>query len=411
MKRYVFVLSFLVLAGCGGAKKEVPPTVTQKNATAAPVKEEAIVFEVTKTQPAAPAQTISEFVIYTDKNAPGNHYIPSGWIGDTADIKMNDASVTVHSGTTGIQFTYSAKKSQGQGWAGVYWQNPSNNWGKIKGGYDLTGVNKLTFWARGEKGGEVLQKVGVGGIGGDYPDTTSVEFGPIVLTSEWQQYTINLVGKDLSYINGGFFWVVNADQNQAGATFYIDDIKYASDAAMTVDTGKKQAMPFYVYAGAFSGKNHYTPSGYMGDIQDVTLDAKSLDYPRSSSTSLKVAYSAKKTNGQGWAGIYWQNPPNNWGTVDGGYDLSSATKLTFWARGAKGGEVINECKVGGLNGQFSDTDVAILGPITLTTEWQQYTIDLAGKDLSYIIGGFALSINIDMNPLGATFYLDEIKYE
>ena len=42
-----------------------------------------------------------------------------------------------------------------QGWAGIYWLSPANNWAKIKGaGYDLTKANRLTFWARGAKGGD-----------------------------------------------------------------------------------------------------------------------------------------------------------------------------------------------------------------------------------------------------------------
>jgi hypothetical protein len=49
--------------------------------------------------------------------------------------------------------------------------------------------------------------------------------------------------------------------------------------------------------------------------------------------------------------------------------------------------------------------------VILAKEWTQYTIDLNGKDMSYIIGGFCWATNIDVNPEGATFYLDEIKYE
>jgi hypothetical protein len=42
---------------------------------------------------------------------------------------------------------------------------------------------------------------------------------------------------------------------------------------------------------------------------------------------------------------------------------------------------------------------------------KQYAIDLKGKDMSYIIGGFAWATNADVNPDGATVYLDEIKFE
>ena len=355
-----------------------------------------------------------EFVVYLDKNAKDNHYIPSGWMGDTGDIKLNDQSAdNPHSGTTSIQFIYSAKKSQNQGWVGVYWQNPPSNWGNKKGGFDLTGMNKLTFWARGAKGGEVLQKVMVGGIvkGVTYPDSATVELGPIELTDTWKQYTVNLVGKDLSYINGGFSWSTTADLNPQGATFYIDDIKFEVDAALKPEGKKPQAMPFYIYADRSTAGNHFIPSGYMGDYGDVGYDGASKEDAYLGDTCIKIVYSGQATQGARWAGIFWMNPANNWGAVDGGLDLSKATKLTFWARGAKGGERIEEFKVGGIMGEFSDSDSAAIGPVLLNKEWTQYTIDLKGKDASYIIGGFAWSANVDNNPQGATFYLDEIKFE
>lgn len=358
------------------------------------------------------ASTCKEFVVYTDKGARGNHYIPSGWMGDVGDIKLNDQSAdNPHSGTTSMQFTFSAKKTQGQGWAGVYWQNPANNWGSKKGGFDLTGMNKLTFWARGAKGGEVIQKFVVGGVKGTYPDTATIEMGPVELTDTWKQYTINLVGKDLSYISGGFGWVTTADLNPNGAVFYLDDVKYEVDPTLKAESKKAEEIPFYVYADSSSPKNHFIPSGWMGDYGDIKLETTSKEDPYLGDTCIKVIYNGKATQGARWAGMYWQNPANNWGNVDKGFDLSKATKLTFWARGAKGGERIEEFKMGGIMGEFSDSDGAAIGPVILTKEWKQYTVDLKGKDLSFIIGGFCWATNIDVNPEGATFYLDEIKYE
>jgi len=354
----------------------------------------------------------TEFVVYLDKNAKDNHYIPSGWMGDYGDIKMNDqAADNPHSGKTSIQFMYSAKKSQNQGWTGVYWLNPANNWGNKKGGYDLTGMTKLTFWARGAKGGEVIQKVMVGGVNGTYPDTASVEMGPIELTDTWKQYTVNLAGKDLSYINGGFNWSTTVDLNPEGATFYIDDIKFEADPDLKPEGKKQEAMPFYIYADRTTVANHFIPSGYMGDYGDLRYDGASKDDAYLGDTCIKMTYSGKGSQGARWAGIFWQYPANNWGGVDSGFDLSKATKLTFWARGAKGGERIEEFKIGGVMGEFSDSDSATIGPVLLNKEWTQYTIDLKGKDMSYIIGGFAWSANVDNNPDGAIFYLDEIKLE
>lgn len=358
------------------------------------------------------AAETKKFSVYTDAKSPDNHYIPSGWMGDTGDLSMDDKSMAdPHSGSTCIKFVYTAKKASGQGWAGVFWQNPANNWGSKKGGFDLTGLNKLTFWARGEKGGEVIDKFAVGGIKGTYPDTAQVSIGPVELTSTWQQYSINLAGKDLSYINGALNWVINADSNPEGATFYVDDVEFLYDANLKEAGKKTEEMPFYIYADRGAIVNHYIPAGWMGDSSDLKIDTGSEENPYFGKTCLKITYANKASNGARWAGMYWQNPPNNWGGVDGGFDLSRATRLTFWARGEKGGERIEEFKLGGIMGEYSDSDAAGIGPVILEKEWKQYTIDLKGKDMSYIIGGFAWASNLDVNPDGAVFYLDEVKFE
>jgi len=355
---------------------------------------------------------IKEFIVYSDKGSRDNHYIPSGWMGDIGDIKMMDAhSAAPHTGTTSIEFTYTAKKTQGQGWAGAFWQNPANNWGSKKGGFDLTGITKLTFWAKGAKGGEVIQKFMVGGIKGAYADSVQVESGPIELTQDWKQYTINLAGKDLSYLNGGFGWSTTADLNPEGCTFYLDDIKFEADPSVTPQGKEPQGMPFYVYSDRGSSANHFIPSGWMGDFGDVKYDGASKDNPYLGNTCIKIDYCSCAYQGARWAGMYWQHPANNWGNINAGFDLSKATKLTFWARGAKGGERIEEFKVGGLSGEFSDSDSASIGPIELTKDWAQYTIDLAGRNMSSIIGGFCWTANVDYNSSGFIIYLDEIKYE
>ncbi len=352
------------------------------------------------------------FKVYTDANSPDNHYIPSGWMGDYADLSMDDKHMDAsHTGSTSVKIVYNARRTQGQGWAGVYWQNPPNNWGSKKGGFDLTGMTKLSIWLKGEKGGEIIDKIVVGGIKGLYPDSSETTFGPFELTNTWKEYTVNLAGKDLSYISGGFAWVANADSNPKGVTFYIDDVQFIADPKMKPETKKSEEMPFYIYADRGSISNHYIASGWMGDYSDIKLDVGSGDDPYFGLTCIKIDYLNQVSQGARWAGIYWQNPANNWGSMDGGFDLSKATKLTFWARGQKGGERIEELKIGGIMGEHSDSDSAGIGPVVLTKEWKQYTIDLTGKDLSYILGGFAWSTNIDVNPEGITFYLDEIRYE
>lgn len=363
-------------------------------------------------------QELETFGVYIEKGSRENHYIPAGWMGDYGDIRMDDqSSDNPYVGRTCIKFDYSARKSQGQGWSGVYWQYPANNWGNLRGGYDLTGMTKLSFWARGAKGGEIIEKFGVGGIGigrdVPYPDSSVTEAGPIELTDAWKQYTINLAGKDLTYLNGGFFWTLSADSNPEGATFYLDNIQFVADPKMKPEVKKGESMPFYVYSERGAISNHFIPSGWMpaSASQDLKFDAGWKTNPYLGDTCIRITYN--DNSGTRWAGIYWQHPANNWGTQDTGFDLSAAKKLTFWARGEKGKERIEEFKAGGIMGRFSDSDSASIGPVILNKEWTQYTIDLSGKDMSYIIGGFAWATNIDVNPGpdGIVFYLDEIRYE
>jgi hypothetical protein len=174
-----------------------------------------------------PSLKDGNFYVYKN-STERSFYAPSGWMGDYGDIKLDYAcKENPYSEPTCMKFEYSAKRSQQQGWAGVYWQNPPNNWGEKKGGYNLTGAKRLTFYARGEKGGEVITEFKIGGIfQGEYPDSCSNSIGPIVLTKDWKKYTIDLKGLDLSYINGGFCWVATANDNPEGCTFYLDDIQY-----------------------------------------------------------------------------------------------------------------------------------------------------------------------------------------
>jgi hypothetical protein len=186
------------------------------------------------------------------------------------------------------------------------------------------------------------------------------------------------------------------------------DTGSSAGKAATFTTGFKG---FPVYTDARSPDNHFIPSGYMGDYSDVKVDTACFDNPHSGTTCIKFTYSNATSQGARWAGLYWQSPANNWGDKKGGFDLTGAAKLTFWARGAMGGERIEEFKVGGITGLYPDSDVAGIGPVLLTADWQKYEIDLKGKDLSYISGGFCWGTNVDVNPDGAVFYLDDIKYE
>lgn len=168
------------------------------------------------------------FYVYSDAHAPGNHFVPSGYMGDWADIKIDERSTdTPKEGKTAIKVVYDAQGRQGAGWAGVYWQTPANNWGEKAGGFNLNGYTKLTFWARsGTKKPVTINEFKVGGISGQYADSGSAAIGPVDVPTKWMKYTIDLKGQELSQIIGGFCWSTNHDVAPEGFTMYFDEIRF-----------------------------------------------------------------------------------------------------------------------------------------------------------------------------------------
>jgi hypothetical protein len=162
------------------------------------------------------------FIVYGEKSGTNNHYIPSGWMGNTKDLKLDDAwTVNPHGGKTCLRFDYGAPDQ----WAGVVWQDPANDWGDQPGGWNLTGAKKIAFWARGDKGGETVHfKFGVLGADKKYPDSATGETSDLKLTKEWKEYSIDLTGKDLSHVKTGF--VITLIGQGQPLSFYLDDIRF-----------------------------------------------------------------------------------------------------------------------------------------------------------------------------------------
>lgn len=186
---------------------------------------------------------------------------------------------------------------------------------------------------------------------------------------------------------------------------------------------------FPVYDDVSSAGNHFhvyakLPNGGAA----VTMNGAWPDNPHSGATAIRCVYEPL----QPFAGFYLQNgtlmgaqttPQANWGTEpNAGINLTGATTLTFWVRGAVGGEQI-EFFVAGV-GRNAVTGVPVENypdssprwPVfgsttTLTTSWQKVQIDVTGLDLGYVLGGFGWVASTLLNPEGATFFLDDIQYE
>ena len=148
----------------------------------------------------------------------------------------------------------------------------------------------------------------------------------------------------------------------AGQVFYVyADVELPPDKAKA--DAKAEAPPKPKIP-----QHHFSPSGWLGDYEAaIDLATNCTTQPHDGNTCIKVAYSAEGE--VGWASGYWLHPKGNWGER-AGHNIEAAVRLTFWARGEKGGEVV-----------------------------------------SFKMGGFAFTIARADNPKAGTFCLDEIRYE
>jgi exo-beta-1,3-glucanase (GH17 family) len=160
-------------------------------------------------------------VLYAD-GVVAMPYPPTGWMGKMEAIAVDDKCPdNPHAGKTCMKVTFSSPDN----WGGVVWQSPGEDWGNKPGGFDLRAAKSLTFWARGEKGGEVVSfKLGLLGKDKKFHDSDSAALEKVELTTEWKKYTIDLAGKDLTCIKTGFAWTL-AGQGKT-VTFFLDDVQY-----------------------------------------------------------------------------------------------------------------------------------------------------------------------------------------
>ena len=106
---------------------------------------------------------------------------------------------TVQSGKTSIKISYLASNE----WFGLGWVDPVNDWGDNPGGYDLSGAERFSFWAKASRKG-VRVEIGFGLIEDDkpYPDSSKKK-KEVYLSTEWKKYSISTKRLDMSCIRSG----------------------------------------------------------------------------------------------------------------------------------------------------------------------------------------------------------------
>jgi hypothetical protein len=163
----------------------------------------------------------------------------------------------------------------------------------------------------------------------------------------------------------------------------------------------------------FSVINAYDPTGFIGDIGDITVtmagDAIQFRYISNGlpehEWDLKYINKVKNDQPAKFGGVLFQNPPNNSGTdPTGGYDIRQVKNAITWEARSLQGEVNVQFVIGGIDWiwneeqkvretpPYPDTLPRLsLGNHLLTSSWQTFSVNLAYNPDDYfgcVLGGF-----------------------
>ncbi|GAA4803014.1 glycoside hydrolase family 26 protein [Litoribaculum gwangyangense] len=166
---------------------------------------------------------------------------------------------------------------------------------------------------------------------------------------------------------------------------------------------KKMDLPFYVYQ---DGENNpYFPSAYMGNYKAIKVDLKNKEDVYAGTYALKLSYS----DDYEWYGLGLVTPPNDWGDIEGGYDLSGTSQFSFWAKASE--KNLNATVGFGLikkDKPYPDSAIEHI-EIKLTTKWKKYTIKLKNQDMSCIRSGLVVFSSAYGKP--HDIYIDDVVFE
>jgi hypothetical protein len=165
------------------------------------------------------AKTTLPFYVYQDSD--NMSYVPTGYMGNYGDIEVEtNYRDNVQSGSSCIRIGYKAYEN----WYGIGFVDPPNDWGETIGGYDISGAETFSFWARANTK-SLIATIGFGLIDKDkpYPDTSkkSIE---VKLTTKWKKYTIKTKNLDLSCIRSGL--VIFSQSYGNPQDIYLDNIVF-----------------------------------------------------------------------------------------------------------------------------------------------------------------------------------------
>lgn len=147
-------------------------------------------------------------------------------VGANRRFHLDKTSVTeAHSPPDAWKITFEARG----GFGGFCWKNRAGNEGDALGdNLSARGYRRISFWARGEKGGEVAEfrAGGLGNIKTRHRDSFDVSAGKIKLSAGWHDYSIFVKDADLSSVMTPFCVLMYREDNAQDAVVYVDGIEY-----------------------------------------------------------------------------------------------------------------------------------------------------------------------------------------
>ncbi len=229
--------------------------------------------------------------VYKDFGLSENHYTQKAKMGGTnSDVYVKDMNenwqVNPYSGSSCIKCEVITQTLSWGGWLFLEGYLPAgetipklNDGSMPDQGIDLTGADALRFYARGDKGGEVVEFFTAGfGYDGDtgkqtakYPDSAKKQtLGRVKLTKDWKEYVIPLKGVDMSSIVCGFGYVLNGDMDgNALNTFYLDDIRFTGNIKSLQNAPvllrSYDTDNIYIQNAAFSYDNALVAMAFMAE--------------------------------------------------------------------------------------------------------------------------------------------------
>jgi hypothetical protein len=194
----------------------------------------------------------------------------------------------------------------------------------------------------------------------------------------------------------------------------------AGDATLTCSIPDTEPPPRPL---PFPVDSYFAASGWAGDAANGGLAVPPCDRTRdpgavgSCHLFEYTPIPAVTPGSASWAGVFFQYPVSNWGAQTGLPIEPGASRVSFLAAGAVGGEIVT-FRAGGIGdpnaGTCSDEfsrDVTV----RLSEDFERYEIDLSDVQYARVISAFSWKISKVLfsgeTPETIAFYLDDLKWE